>query len=84
MRKIANIYVSITCICHKFIDSSISGSNSEVIMPTTVLVSLEIHNGFFSDVYMEDIADIKCQIRHLHLEQYYIEQKNDQNFQLLR
>ena len=40
-----------------------------------MLLSLVIHNSFISDVYMEDISDITCQIHHLHLEQYFIQQK---------
>ena len=46
-----------------------------------MLESLVIHHSFFSDVYREDIADIKCQLHHLHLEQYFIQQKHYQNFQ---
>ena len=42
--------------------------------------SLVIHNSFASDIYMEDIANMICQLLHLHLEQYFIEQKHDQNF----
>ena len=38
-----------------------------------MLVFLVIHNIFICDVYIEDIADIKCQIHHLHLEQYFIQ-----------
>ena len=41
---------------------------------------LVIHNSFVSNVYIKDIADMKCHIHHLHSEQYFIEQKHDQNF----
>ena len=34
-----------------------------------MLASLEIQNSFVSDVYMEYIANMICQIHHLHLEQ---------------
>ena len=58
-------------------------SKFQGILPTNMLASLDIHNIFVSDVYMEDIADTKCQLHTIHLEQYYIQQKNDQNFRHL-
>ena len=48
------MYVTFTFICHNFIDSSISGSNIQAIMPTTMLAYLVIHNIFVYDVYMND------------------------------
>ena len=33
---------------------------------------LVIHNRFAYDVYMEDIANIKCRLQHLRLELYFI------------
>ena len=39
--------------------NSISGSNSQGIMPTTMVEYLVIHKSFVSDVYMEDIASMK-------------------------
>ena len=49
------------------------------ILPTTMLTSLIIHNHFVSDVHMEDMTDMKCQLRHLNLEKYFIQQKHYQN-----
>ena len=69
MKNKYDIYVSITCIYRQFIDSSISGSNRQGTFPTHLLEYLVIHNSFVSDVYMEDIAKIKFQFHHLHLEQ---------------
>ena len=48
-----------------------------------MLEYLETHNSFVSDVYMDDIADMICQLQHSHLEQYFIQQKHDINFQHL-
>ena len=48
-----------------------------------MLSSLKIHNKFVYGVYTEDKADIICQIHHLHLEQYFIQQQHDLNFQYL-
>ena len=48
-----------------------------------MLSSVVIHNSFFSDVCMDDIANMKYQIFHLHLEQYCIQQKYDQSCQHL-
>ena len=55
----------------------------QVILPETMLEYLAIHNSFFSVVYMEDIPDMNCQLYHLHLEIYVIQQKNYQNSQYL-
>ena len=43
-----------------------------------MLACLVIINSFVIDVYMEDIADMKCQIHHIHLEKVFI-QKNQEN-----
>ena len=48
-----------------------------------MLESLVIINSFVTDVYMEYIADMKCQLHHIHMEKYFIQQKRDQNFQHL-
>ena len=32
------------------------------ILPTNMLASLEIHSSSFSNLYMEDIADMICQL----------------------
>ena len=48
-----------------------------------MLESLEIHNSFVYVVYTEDKADMICQIHHLHMDRYYIQQKHDHNLQYL-
>ena len=48
-----------------------------------MLTSFGFHNSFFSGVYMDDISDMTCQIHHLHLEQYLIQQQYDIHFQHL-
>ena len=55
----------------------------QLILPKNMLVSLVIQKSFVSDVYMDDISGIKYQPYHLHLEQYFIQQRHDQNFQHL-
>ena len=45
-----------------------------------MLSYLVIHNSFVSDVFWEDIADMKFQLHRLYLEQCYIKPKHDQNF----
>ena len=40
-------------------------------------------NSFFSDVYMDNLADKKCQLHHLHLYKYFIQQTHDKNLQYL-
>ena len=55
----------------------------QVKFPKNMLSSLKIHNKFVYGVYTEDKADIICQIHHLHLEQYFIQQQHDLNFQYL-
>ena len=101
-RHIEVIYVITMCICHKFIDSSISGSNiqhsmlyfhkeNEVIlkkkcqrmMPTTLLEYLIILKSFVSYVYIEDKSYMKYQLHYLHLDQYVIQRKHDQNIRHL-
>ena len=42
------------------------------ILPTTMLAYLVINNIFVSDIYI--IANMKCQLCHLHLEQDFIQQ----------
>ena len=37
------------------------------IFPTNMLETLYIRKGFVSDVYMDNIADMICNIHHLHL-----------------
>ena len=52
-------------------------------MPSIMFPFFVIHNSFVSDVYLYNISDMKCQIHHLHLEQYFIQQKHNQNFRYL-
>ena len=40
-----------------------------------MLVFLVIHNIFIYDVYIEDIANMKCRIYHLHLEKWFIQKQ---------
>ena len=61
----------------------ITGSNRQGLLPTTTLESLVIHTSCVSDVHMDDTANMKCKIYHLHLEHYFIQQKHDQNLQHL-
>ena len=51
----------------------------KVILPTTMLTSLVIHNSFVSDVFVGDISDMKCQLCYIYLKQYFIQPKHDQN-----
>ena len=44
---------------------------------------LALHNSSVYNIYMDDIADIICQIYHIYLEQYYNQQQHDINFQSL-
>ena len=37
------------------------------ILTTTILSYLVFHNNLISDLYMDDISDIKYQLHHLHL-----------------
>ena len=48
-----------------------------------MLASVVIKKRFVSDVYIDDISDVKCQFHLIHLEQYFIQQKPDQNRQHL-
>ena len=48
-----------------------------------MLASLEILNSFASGIYMDDVSDIICQLQHLYLEQYFIQQKHELNCQYL-
>ena len=47
--------------------------------PTNMLEYLIIHKSFVIDVYMEDMANMKFQIHHLHLEQYFIQKERNKN-----
>ena len=49
------------------------------ILPTCMLAYLDINNSFVYNVYMDDIVNIICQIHHLHLETYFIQQQHDFN-----
>ena len=45
----------------------------EGVLPTNMIASLVIHNSFVYDVYMEDIANMKCQLHHIQMEEYFIQ-----------
>ena len=53
------------------------------ILTTNMLEYLETHNSFASDVYMKDIAEMICQLHHLHFEQYLIQQQCALNWRYL-
>ena len=38
---------------------------------------LALQNGSVSNIYMDEIFDMICQLFHLHLEQYYFQQQQD-------
>ena len=84
LKKIADIYVVVMCIFYPYIDSSISESNiqysmlvfhkCQVILTTTMLEYFVVHNICFYGVLMKDISNKKYQLRHIHLDQYFIQQ----------
>ena len=57
--------------------------NCQGILLTNMLASLEIHNSFVSDVYMEYISGIICQFRHLYQEKCFIKKEQYLNYQRL-
>ena len=48
-------------------------------LPANMLGYLIFKNSFFNALYMESIDDKKCQLRHLYLDHFFIQQKQDQN-----
>ena len=42
-----------------------------------MLASFVNINSFVSDIYMDDIFDMPCNINHIHLEMFFIQQKHD-------
>ena len=58
-------------------------NNLQGIMPTTTLSSLVIKNTLVSDVCMEYVADMKCELHHINLEKYLVQPKHYQNFRYL-
>ena len=50
-------------------------SKLKKIFPTNILSSLVNHNVSVTAFMTEVIADIKCQIHHLHLKQFFIKQQ---------
>ena len=65
----------ITCICHKFVDSSISGINSQGMLPITMFEYLVIHNIFLYDVYMDYKVNSKYKLHYLNLEECLFKKK---------
>ena len=55
----------------------------KTLFPTTILASLVTHNIEVTDVQMEFIVDIKCQLRILCLEGFLKQDSCDNNFQCL-
>ena len=55
----------------------------QVTLKKTMVEYLVINNIFVSDLYMDDIANMKCKLHYLHLEKYFIQQRHDQNFRHL-
>ena len=51
-------------------------NKGQLIITKTMLSSLVIHNSFESDAYMDNIDEMKFQLRHLHLGEYFILFKN--------
>ena len=47
------------------------------IMPTTMLAYLVNCKKIVTNMYMNDISNIICQLYHLHLEQYFFRQQHD-------
>ena len=41
-----------------------------------MFASLEILNSFDSDIFMDDIPDMICQLQYLYLQKYFIQRKN--------
>ena len=58
-------------------------SNSNKIFPTTMLEYLVIRNSYVTTVYMETISNIKYQLDHFHLEECFIQQKQETDCQYL-
>ena len=57
--------------------------NSNKLSPTTMLASLITHNSSATDVNMELIVEIKFQLHLLHLEECFIQESYNNNFQHL-
>ena len=53
--------------------------NTEKIFPTTMLASLVNNNSSITDIYIEVIVDIQCQLHHLNLEECFMQQKQENN-----
>ena len=66
-------------------ENTVSQTNKfQGIFPTFMLAYLvNIYSFGASGIYMDDIADIICQLRHLHLDIYLTHQKHNQNFRHL-
>ena len=47
------------------------------ILQTYMLSSLIYHNKIATSVLMDDISNMKCQLHHLHFEEYLIQQKKE-------
>ena len=58
-RNITHIYFSSMIICHKLIDPSTCVRNIQGIPPLPMLEYLVIHSSIVSNVYMDDIVNMK-------------------------
>ena len=67
-----NIQHSCLDLCKKKIQYK---SNPNKILPTTMLTYLVDHSSSVTYIHMETISDVKCKLRYLHLEEYFIKQK---------
>ena len=54
--------------------------NSKKIFPTNILACLVNNSSYVTSVYIGVISDIKCHFHHLHLEQLFIQQKQENNY----
>ena len=64
-------------------NNDLLNNKCQVTLKKTMVEYLVINNIFVSDLYMDDIANMKYQLHHLHLEQSLIKQINDLNLRHL-
>ena len=63
------LFKSKHCFTEEETSSNTYNKKHQVICTATMLEYLVIHNSFVSDVYMDDMAYMKQELCHLHLEQ---------------
>ena len=64
-------------------NNDLLNNKCQVTLKKTMVEYLVINNIFVSDLYMDDIANMKYQLHHLHLEQSLTKQINDLNLRHL-